>query len=259
MTAHKGPVIVLHRYSYKESSQILRVYSRELGSLSLLAKGVRRQKNAFGNALDPLCHSELVLDINPSRDLQYPREAMLLNYWNNLRRDLSSLSQAQFIAEIVLRMIHGEGHHNQVYELLLESLGALESGQRLQVAPFLLEISAELGFAMQMHNCVRCSSVLLNLPAELLPQEGGALCINCQGPSSARYSQSLRIHLAEFVGQGKQPEQGEFQRNLEAYLLQYLQLHLGIHPNLRSLEWMWQARSLGNSTSESSLIKPNNF
>lgn len=99
----KSRAIVLHRFAYSDSSWIVKALTEESGIISFIVKGGKRKDSPFRGALDPLALCEVVFRENPNTELQFIKEATLIDWRKNLREDLLSLAKAQVMAEMVLR------------------------------------------------------------------------------------------------------------------------------------------------------------
>lgn len=99
----KSRAIVLHRFAYSDSSWIVKALTEECGIISFIVKGGKRKESPFKGALDPLALSEVVFRQNPNTELQFIKEATLLDWHKNIREDLLTLAKAQVMAEMLLR------------------------------------------------------------------------------------------------------------------------------------------------------------
>lgn len=99
----KSRAIVLHRFPYSDSSWIVKALTEECGIISFIVKGGKRKDSPFRGALDPLALSEIVFRQNPNTELQFIKEATLLDWRKNLREDLLALAKAQVMAEMIMR------------------------------------------------------------------------------------------------------------------------------------------------------------
>lgn len=99
----KSRAIVLHRFPYSDSSWIVKALTEECGIVSFIVKGGKKKESPFRGALDPLSLSEVVFRQNPNTELQFIKEATLLDWRKNLRNDLLCLSKAQVMTEMILR------------------------------------------------------------------------------------------------------------------------------------------------------------
>lgn len=99
----KSRAIVLHRFAYSDSSWIVKALTEECGIISFIVKGGKRKESPFKGALDPLALSEIVFRQNPNTELQFIKEATLLDWRKNMREDLLALAKAQVMAEMIMR------------------------------------------------------------------------------------------------------------------------------------------------------------
>ncbi len=118
----KTRAIVLHRFPYSDSSFIVKVLTEESGIISFIVKGGKKKESPFRGALDPLALSEVVFRQNPNTELQFIKEATLLDWHKDLRNDLLSLAKAQVITEMILRYAPQGVPLQEEFERLEQSL-----------------------------------------------------------------------------------------------------------------------------------------
>jgi DNA repair protein RecO (recombination protein O) len=118
----KTRAIVLHRFPYSDSSFIVKVLTEESGIVSFIVKGGKKKESPFRGALDPLALSEVVFRQNPNAELQFIKEATLLDWHKDLRNDLLSLAKAQVITEMILRYAPQGVPLQEEFERLEQSL-----------------------------------------------------------------------------------------------------------------------------------------
>lgn len=122
----KSRAIVLHRFPYSDSSWIVKALTEETGTVSFIVKGGKRKDSPFRGALDPLALCEIVYRENPNTELQFLKEASVINWHAHLREDLLALAKAQVMAEIVLRYAPAGVPLEGEFALLEEALAALD-------------------------------------------------------------------------------------------------------------------------------------
>ena len=118
----KTRAIVLHRFPYSDSSFIVKALTEESGIVSFIVKGGKKKESPFRGALDPLALSEVVFRQNPNAELQFIKEATLLDWHKDLRNDLLSLAKAQVITEMILRYAPQGVPLQEEFERLEQSL-----------------------------------------------------------------------------------------------------------------------------------------
>ena len=122
----KTRAIVLHRFPYSDSSWIVKALTEETGTVSFIVKGGKRKDSPFRGALDPLALCEIVYRENPNTELQFLKEASVINWHPHLRENLLALAKAQVMAEIVLRYAPAGVPLEGEFALLEEALAALD-------------------------------------------------------------------------------------------------------------------------------------
>ncbi len=122
----KSRAIVLHRFPYSDSSWIVKALTEESGIVSFIVKGGKRKESPFLGALDPLALSEVVFRQNPNTELQFIKEATLLDWRKNLRNDLLSTAKAQVMTEMIMRYAPQGVPLQEEFERLEQSLSEFD-------------------------------------------------------------------------------------------------------------------------------------
>ena len=78
MPAEKALALVVRGTDWSETSRITTLFTREFGKVRALAKGGRRLKSAFENALDLLTHCSIVFLRKSSGSLDLLTEARVV-------------------------------------------------------------------------------------------------------------------------------------------------------------------------------------
>lgn len=237
------PIIVLHRYSYSDTSWIVKALSPEFGVLSLLVKGGKSKASPFKAALDPLAYSEVILNHHLRKDLHIPREASLRQWFPTLRVHLDHLATAHVMAEILLKLAQLGGHFNEEFSLLHHALEQLEEGHPTPefLARWLYQLSGLLGYSFSLDQCVHCHTPMQE-PADLWPAQGGGICTTCQNNRHPAFSSSFIHEMVQFLTlESMRMDKLQAQR-LEHFFLNYLKVHTGVLDHLRSWDWLLEVR-----------------
>lgn len=235
--------LVLQSFPYSETSKILRLYTREHGLRSVIAKGAQRPRSRYGGLLEPFTEGVALFYMKEGRDLHTLSGWDLLRSRQALGRDLTGFAGASLLAEIVLR-VGTEEPHEALYEALAESFDALVGAEeaareRIAVAGVWRVVSL-LGFAPQTEMCVGCGRALEpEEPVRFDVEGGGAVCPACRrtgrvlDPVSRRELGEL---LADGAGEGPFADPSAHR----ALLRGYLNAQLAHGRPLRSLELFLQ-------------------
>ena len=242
--------IALHRFAYSDSSFIVKALTEESGIISFIVKGGKRKESPFKGALDPLSLSEVVFRQNPSTELQFIKEATIINWRKDMRDSLMNLAIAQVMAEIVLRYAPQGVPLPDEFALLNEALSKLDSptASEFIFAQWLLDISDLWGYHLDLGECMRCERPLTEPAADFFPETGGLICKHCLGVQQARARKDTLLGLWELRQTAK--ESGELPQKLsgrvfvENALLSYLRSHIGFLKEIHSLSWLQEVRKL---------------
>jgi DNA repair protein RecO (recombination protein O) len=141
MPLEKTEGIILHSFPIRDYDQILVLYTRDRGLLSVVVKAARSKKRGLSSTVAPITRVEIVY--KPGReDLHSCREISPLNYHLFLRDDINKLSAACELVKAVRTSQGVEKPSPPLYSLLRafierveisSSLGALSTAFRLKI------------------------------------------------------------------------------------------------------------------------------
>src|SRR5271169_6258536 len=120
MASEKALAIVLRTTDWSESSRIATLWTRELGKVRALAKGGRRPRSPFENALDLLSVCSIVFLRKSSGGLDLLTEAQVVRRFPRLRADLLALYSAYYIAELLADWTEDYDPHPSLLDEALE-------------------------------------------------------------------------------------------------------------------------------------------
>src|ERR1700676_2816455 len=125
MAMEKATAIVLRTTDWSESSRIATLWTREYGKVRVLAKGGRRLRSAFENALDLLTVCSIVLLRKTSGSLDLLTEAQVVTRYPRLRSDLPALYAAYYVAELLADWTEEYDPHPALFDEALATLDHL--------------------------------------------------------------------------------------------------------------------------------------
>ena len=210
MSVVSTPAVLLRSFNYSETSRVLRLYTKDLGLVSVMAKGIRRGGARGQAGPDTFSRGELTAYIRPTRELQTFKEFAVEEAGGSLGRDVVRFAGASLLAEIVL--LHaGPDPSPQVFERLRNALRRID---REPLAGMIGAVLAEgwmlvttLGYEPQIDLCVHCGRALG--ATEVLRFDfsaGGMRCSDCVSDQSGpRVGPGARQQLAALL-QGTAPE-----------------------------------------------------
>jgi DNA repair protein RecO (recombination protein O) len=155
MTADKQrqdaqPAFVLHTYPYRETSLIVEAFTRNFGRVPLIAKGAKRPKSALRGLL--LAFQPLQLSWGGKSELRTLYKAE----WQGgqMPPQGTGLICGFYLNELLVRLLHRNDPHEQLFVYYQEALGAL-SVQKDYIPilrRFEQRLLQELGYALTLNH-----------------------------------------------------------------------------------------------------------
>lgn len=181
----KAVGFVLRSIDFGESDRIVTVLSREVGKISLLAKGARKTESRFGAALELLNLSEFIY--YHREGLKFLSQADILDAFPQLKGDYERLSTALRCARWIHRLLEEEHAEERIFSLFHQLLEVLKSqeGTAIYELAFKLKLLACLGLAPRLDRCTVCSR-LLNEQSWFSYEKGGMICQRCHAGKGAQ-------------------------------------------------------------------------
>jgi DNA repair protein RecO (recombination protein O) len=159
----KAEAIVLKTLNHGDTSKIITLYSREVGRLKLIGKGVRSPKSKAAGLFQPTRHLQVVYYTKAHSELQLFKSGELVNGFFGLENDFDRLTLAQVVVELVERSVEDEESHPQLFQLLADTLTRLSDMQTSSAEAywyFHLHLLRELGFRPHVGECAICQDDL---------------------------------------------------------------------------------------------------
>jgi DNA repair protein RecO (recombination protein O) len=179
--------IVVRSIRYGEADRVLHLYSRELGRIAAIAKGVRRARSRRAGRLELLVRAQLVLRPGNS-DLYTLSSVDTVCAHARLREHREALRCALESAEATARLLDAADPNRPAYNLLANALALLDGepqrASRSFALAFRLKLMLAAGFAPELAHCASCGRALRDGPgtfplAGFSPGDGGIVCERC--------------------------------------------------------------------------------
>ncbi len=171
--------IVLRHNDFGEADRMLVLFTRELGKVRAIAKGVRKLHSRKAGHLEPFTRTSLLLA--RGREMFIVTQAEIIVSSSELRADLTLLSYAAYVVELLDRFTYEEGENRALYRLVTNTLTRLaaEPDARLPLRYYEIRLLDLLGFRPQLFNCARCQREIMPEDQFFSAEEGGILCPTC--------------------------------------------------------------------------------
>lgn len=235
--------IVLKRTDVGEADRLLTLLTAQRGKLRTVAKGARKPSSRKTGHVELFNCAEMQIAV--AREIDIVIQAQTIEPFLRLRDDLDRLSYAYYFAELVDRFVEEEIEHNEVYDLIFDSLHWLETTEHLSRTArfFEMQLLDALGYRPQLYQCIHSKEELLPEENFFSPEAGGMLkpqyrdnyrdsiSVPLNALKVLRYLQSRNFAAIEQLKLSSQIES-----EVEAILHYYL-THL-LERNLKSVDFL---------------------
>lgn len=150
--------IVLSEANYSETDKILTILTYDLGKVSCIAKGARRNQSRFLASSQLFAFSDLIL-FKGNGDLYHINSAELIDSFYSLRYNLDKLETAMECVKFVKDNTYENQNTFNILKLIINTLyiiSASEKDIRQIKNVFYIKFLCMLGFAPQVKQCGVC-------------------------------------------------------------------------------------------------------
>lgn len=182
MSLQETEAIIIRSDPIGEADKLITFYSPVFGKIRGVAQGARRPKSRFGSTLELLTHIQLVFFAKKNTGLHRVSQTDLVEYFPNLRQELSQLTAAIYLVDVIYSLTEQEDNNSDLFILLLYTLQLLNEGKDPFGLLRIFEVRALtlLGYAPQLEFCVFCQKKL-DLAQRIVYtiNNGGLMCHDC--------------------------------------------------------------------------------
>ncbi|MCX8118860.1 MAG: DNA repair protein RecO [Desulfobacterota bacterium] len=208
MPLHTTQAIVIRSFNYGESDKILTFFTRDFGKLKGIAKGARRSKKRFQNALGLFSHLRLIFFDREGMGLVRVESGDLLHAFPNLREDLKRIYFGNYYLELINEMAGEREVHPEAFDHVLSFLTQLdrEPPREDQLRIFEIRMLALFGYRPHLSRCGSCKRGWEELRNEANTffslEQGTLLCGQCSKRGEALLPLSLgTARLIDLIAQ----------------------------------------------------------
>jgi DNA repair protein RecO (recombination protein O) len=171
--------IVLRHSDWGEADRLLWLFTREIGKVKVVAKGVRKPRSRKAGHLEPFTRVELLLA--HGRDLPIVTQAEARDVYLTLREDLVRVGYASYVIELLDRFTYEEGENMALYRLLSETLSRInnEAEPAFAVRYYEVRLLDLVGFRPQLVECLVCGNEIIAEDQFFSFEKGGVICPRC--------------------------------------------------------------------------------
>lgn len=187
MKNHISEAIIMRIKEYGEADLLVTFFTPQLGLLRGVAKGARRSRKRFVNALDILSLVKLEYSLKREGALYFLHSGKLINGHPGLRADYSNLSKASYMIELTEVLFPPGVADQRMFELLKGAFHLIDKGEQVAYIPIIFEVKAMAlgGFGIHFEKCYKCGRAYsFEGDALFIPEKGCIACLKCHREST---------------------------------------------------------------------------
>lgn len=115
--------LVLSRRDFRESDQIVSLYTRELGKVEVLARGIKKITSKNSAHLEPFSYVEV--EIISGKELGHLGSTQPINYFVNIRKNLEKSLAAGYVVDLLNKVLHVAEKDESLFIVTLDFLEQL--------------------------------------------------------------------------------------------------------------------------------------
>ncbi|HOD27969.1 MAG TPA: DNA repair protein RecO [Syntrophales bacterium] len=181
-TTLRTAAFVLRVLDYGESDRIVTFYTEDFGKLKGIAKGAKRSRRRFANALEPFSCIEILFSRRGRDGLALIEDSTPICHYASVRADLERTLIASYLIDLTDQFTLEGKRQADIYRLLAGFLDLVAQGPALESLWrfFELRLLKLTGYEPVLDRCLACRSLVdPDQSYQFVPREGGLKCGRC--------------------------------------------------------------------------------
>lgn len=186
MAVYHADALVIRSKQFGESDRVLTLFSRKLGKLQAVAKGVRKPKSRQRAGAQLFTYGDFLIHRGKTLDTvsQCSPKESFPHLWNDLDRSFAATG----IAELLDVSTIPAQPNSELFTLTLTCLFLLEQfDPTLVLSAYALRLMELLGYRPRLEECVECGVSVKGDRLFFSSEAGGILCGHCRENYSGRW------------------------------------------------------------------------
>ncbi len=136
-----------------ETDQLFTIYTKDFGKLEILGKAIRKIASKLRSGAEVFYLSEI--EFIQGKTYKTLTDAVLIEKFENIRKDLKRLKVAYEISETLDSLIKGQEPDEKIWQLIKETFGKLNLLKKIEIIPyyFFWNLISLLGYHPEIKNC----------------------------------------------------------------------------------------------------------
>ena len=202
-SSHKTTAIILNSLDYGESDRILSLYTGEFGKLKGIAKGARRSKKRFPNALEPFSLLHVIFSKRERDTLVLIENCDVINHHSGIRENLDKTLVSSYLLELTDKFTQEGKKDMALFQLLKNFLHMIDTGIHSEelIRFFEIRLLKLSGYEPVFDRCMLCNKPVSHEELyRFVPSKGGIKCKTCHQNSFDSFPVSVGTIKALLLG-----------------------------------------------------------
>jgi DNA repair protein RecO (recombination protein O) len=173
-------VIISHK-DFGEADRLVTLFSREVGKIRGMAKGVRKMGSRKAAYLEPFMHSRVVLA--KGKTFWILTQADGIKQYVSIPESLEKTGRAAYVVELAERFTVEEEPSPQLFNLIIDTLDRIDASADTFAPTLFFELCIldHAGFRPDLTDCVGCGRAITAQDQFFAAEQGGVVCPRCGG------------------------------------------------------------------------------
>ncbi|MGY4690344.1 DNA repair protein RecO [Salibacterium sp. K-3] len=173
----KAEGIVLRTFAYGETNSILKLFTREAGRISVMARGAKKPKSRLAAVSQPFVYASFLY--YKSTGMKTLNQGDTIDSFRTIRSDIVRTAYASYLLELLDKLTEENEKNPYLFELLLQLLQRMneEDDPEVLIRIFEMKMTAQAGIKPVLEECVSCGNKEGTFHFSI--KEAGFLCQRC--------------------------------------------------------------------------------
>lgn len=169
--------IIIKAQDYKETHQLVTIFSQSYGKFTGIARGVNKSHSKMAAVVQPFICGHYLVYLR--KGLSIFQQGEVIHSFQKIREDIIKSAYTAYIAELTDKLLEEKQPNKRIYHEFFETMKRIESTESIEVPVMMYELKlyAYGGFAPVVDRCVLCQRKKGLHYFSI--REGGVLCTHC--------------------------------------------------------------------------------
>lgn len=180
LSLHKINGVIIKTKEFKENDKLVWLYTDNLGKITTIAKGAKKNKSRLFPITLPFCYGEFVLF--KGKSLYNLQEGKIINSFQGLMENLDKLTYSSYLCELIDICIEEGEINKSLFRDFITCMYLLNTNAlnyEILIRSFELRLLKSTGYGLSLENCVVCNKKI-SVSNYISLYDYGGVCESCE-------------------------------------------------------------------------------